>query len=135
MFADFLLSECEQLVHDRRKNLRMKSLDQSMFMCRPAVGFNEKNNFLEERIETTQQYYDYMSDMNNKGSDINEIRKQLYDVQKTIEKLRPTREKIDPYALLENFVISIEDVGNQINQGEGGDEWNKQNQVFYFSWN
>ena len=80
MFADFLLSECEQLVHDRRKNLRMKTFQQSLFMCRPTVGFNEKNNFLEERIETTQQYYDFMSDLNNKGSDINRIRKDLYGV-------------------------------------------------------
>lgn len=82
----------------------MNNIHSSLFMCRPGVGFVEKNIFLEERIEATQQYFDYMSDLSHSGADIQKIRKEQYRVQKQIEKLKAQRAKTDPLKLLERFM-------------------------------
>jgi hypothetical protein len=34
------------------------------------IGFTQKNSYLEQRIETTQKYFEYMNDLNFKGAEM-----------------------------------------------------------------
>lgn len=68
--------------------MRRKSIKVVYNRCDQKVDFAVKNAYLEEKIEATQKYFNYMNDFHHPGQDLQKIRKQLYKVSKRVRKAK-----------------------------------------------
>ena len=48
---------------DRRAKIRVNKIDTIYDVCSPGVGYNQKNQYLEESIQATNKYFDHLSDI------------------------------------------------------------------------
>lgn len=87
IYLDWLLEKAESKVQSRRHKLRLKNIEECKDQCQPGKPFENRNNYVEERIESTFKYFDHYSDIEQIGKDTMErTRKQLLNIQKEIEK-------------------------------------------------
>ncbi len=56
---------CEEKVMARRAHMRDTCVRTIYEECSPNVGYNQKNSYLEDRIETTMKYFKILDDLNN----------------------------------------------------------------------
>lgn len=68
--------------------MRRKDMKLVYAKCDKNIDFAQKNAFLEEKIEATQKYFNYMNDFHHPGQDLQKIRKQLYKVNKRVKKAK-----------------------------------------------
>lgn len=87
-YAEYLLGMSEEMVKQRRLGMRRKSIKMCYTRCDKTVDFAIKNAYLEEKIEATQKYFNYMNDFHHPGQDLQKIRKQLYKVSKRVRKAK-----------------------------------------------
>jgi len=59
----------------RRAHMRDTCVRTIYEECAPSIGYNAKNSYLEDRIEATMRYYLVLDDLNNKGANIEKIKK------------------------------------------------------------
>ena len=102
-YADFLLAEAEKAIDTRRLKMRVNLVEEIYQESGLKIGFTQKNTYLENRIESTQKYFDFMNDLNNKGAEMMQIRKDLFKVNKEIENNKANNiglPKVDPFEIL-----------------------------------
>ena len=97
------MAEAEKAIDARRLNMRVKLVEEIYQESGLKVGFTQKNTYLENRIESTQKYFDFMNDLNNKGAEMMYLRKELFKVNKEIENNKTNGNmlpKVDPFDIL-----------------------------------
>ena len=63
-YEEWLLTVTEDKIMARRAHIRMACVATIYEECSGGVGYNQKNMFLEDRIETTHKYFDVPDDLN-----------------------------------------------------------------------
>lgn len=74
-YGEYLLAMSEEMVKQRRLGMRRKGIKSVYTRCDKNVDFAVKNAYLEEKIEATQKYFNYMNDFHHPGQDLQKIRK------------------------------------------------------------
>ena len=74
-YDEWLFRYAENLVQDRRKNIRIKSIKECYKECGPAKPFENKNNYIEQKIESTFNYFQIMDDIEHTGFETERDRK------------------------------------------------------------
>jgi len=74
-YEQYLLDISEEKVMARRAHMRDTCVRTIYEECAPNIGYNAKNSYLEDRIEATMRYYIVLDDLNNKGANIEKIKK------------------------------------------------------------
>jgi len=74
-YEQYLLDISEEKVMARRAHMRDTCVRTIYEECSPSIGYNAKNSYLEDRIEATMRYYIVLDDLNNKGANIEKIKK------------------------------------------------------------
>lgn len=89
----------------RRAHMRDACVRTIYEECAPSIGYNAKNSYLEDRIETTMRYYQVLDDLNNKGANIEKIKKELFKIMREIRQKEEAGEfyKRDPLEVLNEF--------------------------------
>ena len=64
IYADYLLTEGESKVCARRFNNRVKLIQEIYSTCDPNTPYEERNNYIESRLESRIGYFDHMDDCN-----------------------------------------------------------------------
>lgn len=70
----------------RRAHIRNVLVSTIYEECAPTIGYNQKNSYLEDRIEATNSYFCHMDDLNNKGAQMEKWKKQLFKLNREIRK-------------------------------------------------
>ena len=84
-YEEFIIRYSESLVQKRRANIRLKTVDEAYTQCGPRVPFEQKNFYIESKIESTYSYFNNLDDMAHVGEEnIEKFRKQLRLVDKEI---------------------------------------------------
>jgi hypothetical protein len=86
-YAEYLLNETEKKVMARRAHTRNTLVDTIYEECAPGIGYNQKNSYLEDRIEATNSYFKHLDDMNNKGAQMETWKKQLFKLNREIRRM------------------------------------------------
>ena len=94
-YLTYLLSEANRLIHDRRMRMRVKHIDDTKKACAKSVKYAKKNAYIEDRILVTINYFNYLSDFNHKGQDMQKIQKQLFDYQR-VKSRKERIQNVDP---------------------------------------
>lgn len=53
----------ERICIDRRAKIRVNRIECIYDVCQPGVGYNQKNQYLEESIQATNKYFDHLTDI------------------------------------------------------------------------
>ena len=77
VYAEYLLKISEEKVTARRLHYRMKLLEEVYRRCADRFPFQEREYFVESRLEQRIKYFKHLDDINNEGSEIDDIMKQL----------------------------------------------------------
>lgn len=87
----------------RRAHTRNTLVETIYEECKPSIGYNQKNSYLEDRIEATNTYYNHLDDLNNKGAAMETVKKDLFKLNRELR--RKDEEgllvKLDPLEYLE----------------------------------
>lgn len=98
----------------RRAHTRNTLVETIYEECAPNIGYNQKNSYLEDRIEATNTYFNHLDDLNNKGADMEKVKKDLFKLNRELR--RKDEEgilvKLDPLEYLENLRIEEEEKKN-----------------------
>lgn len=93
----------------RRAHIRIATIDTIYGECAPAIGYNQKNSYLEDRIEATNSYFNHLDDLNNKGADMEKVKKQLFKLNREIRKREAEGlERRDPVDFLDEMIAEEE---------------------------
>ena len=63
------------MVQDRRRVIRIKSIDECYKECGPLKPFENKNNYIEQKIESTFNYFQIQDDVEHTGFETERDRK------------------------------------------------------------
>jgi len=77
VYAEYLLRVAEEKVRARRLHYRIKLLEEVYRRCTDSYPFQEREYFVESRLEQRIKYFKYLDDLNNEGSEIDDIMKEL----------------------------------------------------------
>lgn len=77
VYAEYLLKISEEKVTARRLHYRMKLLEEVYRRCTDRFPFQEREYFVESRLEQRIKYFKNLDDINNEGSEIDDIMKLL----------------------------------------------------------
>lgn len=77
LYAEYLLKIAEEKVTARRLHYRMKLLEEVYRRCTDRFPFQEREYFVESRLEQRIKYFKHLDDINNEGSEIDDIMKLL----------------------------------------------------------
>ena len=69
------MNETEKKVMARRSHIRNILVDTIYEESAPSIGYNQKNSYLEDRIEATNTYFNHLDDLNNKGAALEALKK------------------------------------------------------------
>ena len=69
------------MLSKRRNPMWKKHINDTYENCDKNMKFNQKNNYIEDKIETVQSYFSYMNDLNHKGKKALEIKKRITKLQ------------------------------------------------------
>lgn len=97
-YADYLLTYAEDKVLARRTHMRTKCLAECYQDCGPGVAFQQKNRYIEARLEQRLKYFDHMHDLKHPGVETEQLRKELFKLARTVKTKKAQR--ADPYAVL-----------------------------------
>ena len=91
----------------RRAHIRMACVATIYEECSGNVGYNQKNQFLEDRIEVTHKYFDVPDDL-NKGEGaaaMDKVKKDLFKVSREIKRIIEEGEniKVNPREVLDQI--------------------------------
>ena len=102
-YADYLLTVTEAKIMARRAHIRNATIATIYDECRDGVGYNQKNSYLEDRIEATNSYFNNLDDLNNKGAEMEKTKKQLFKLNRALREMEAAGKiiKADPVAILE----------------------------------
>lgn len=113
-YAEYLLTVTEQKVMARRSHVRNSLVDTIYEECAPSIGYNQKNSYLEDRIEATNTYFNHLDDLNNKGAHMEKVKKELFKLNRELR--RKDEEgvfvKLDPLEYLEQLRVEEEERKN-----------------------
>lgn len=91
----------------RRAHIRDSCVRTIYEECSPNVGYNQKNQFLEDRIETTHKYFDVPDDLNKgeEAAEMDRVKKELFKVSREIKRMVEAGEnvKVDPMEILDEI--------------------------------
>lgn len=90
------------MIINRRAHMRLKTLEECQKECSSKVPFQQKNKYIETRLEQGLKYFDYMNDYNNPGIEAQKLRKELFRIARTDAK---KSQGADPYTVIENVSI------------------------------
>ena len=76
-YEDYLMNVCEEKIIARRFHQREKQLEDVYRRCEPSIPFQERETYVESRLEARIKYFRSLDDLNNKGSEIEQIMKEL----------------------------------------------------------
>jgi len=62
-YNEWLFMQAENLVMERRRAIRMKTIEECIKECGPLKPFENKNNYIEQKIESTYNYFTIMDDV------------------------------------------------------------------------
>lgn len=68
----------------RRAHIRDKCVSTIYQECAPSIGYHQKNSYLEDRIETTMKYFIVLDDLNNKGAQIEKVKKEMFKIMRIL---------------------------------------------------
>lgn len=63
MYHDWLLSQGEKIVMDRRTRIRVKTVEQTYKECDKSIPYEDRNNWIEQRVELRFKYFDQPNDL------------------------------------------------------------------------
>lgn len=63
-----MLSISEEKVTARRFNMRSKLITEIYKECAPSVPYENRNNYVEQRLEERFRYFNQMDDLNGTGA-------------------------------------------------------------------
>lgn len=86
-YAEYLLTETEKKVMARRSHIRNILVDTIYEESAPRIGYNQKNSYLEDRIEATNTYFNHLDDLNNKGAALSALKKELFKLNRELRRL------------------------------------------------
>ena len=98
-YADYLLTLAEQKILKRRAHMRTKCLAGCYQDCGPGVAFQQKNRYIESRLEQRLKYFDHMHDLNHSGADAEQLRKEIFKLARAVKDAKESK-RTDPYAVL-----------------------------------
>lgn len=64
------MNVCEEKVIARRFHTRVKQLEDVYSRCADGVPFQQREMYVESRLEARFKYFRSLDDLNNKGSEI-----------------------------------------------------------------
>lgn len=102
-YADQLKQEIEKSISTRKHNIWVRHIKDTYKECDKNVDFNQKNGFIEERIELTHKYFTHLNDFNNKDKELNKIKKDLFRFQRELKKKQQRKTQTDPYEVIKNL--------------------------------
>lgn len=65
---------------------RTKFINETLQQCDRSQPYALRNSYLEGRIETVQQYFNFMHDLKHKNAEMDQIRKNLIKINKQLKK-------------------------------------------------
>ena len=68
-YEEWIIRHAENLVQERRNNIRLKCIEECYAQCDQSVPFENKNNYIESKIESTFHYFQNLDDMAHVGED------------------------------------------------------------------
>ena len=74
-YDEWLFRYAENLVQARRSRIRIKSIEECVKECGPLKPFENKNNYIEQKIESTYNYFQIMDDVEHTGFETERDRK------------------------------------------------------------
>jgi len=77
LYGEYLLKISEEKVTARRLHYRMKLLEEVYRRCTDRFPFQEREYFVESRLEQRIKYFKHLDDINNAGSEIDDVMKLL----------------------------------------------------------
>lgn len=66
-YFEWLFRHAENLVQERRSRIRVKSIEECYKECGPTKPFEDKNNYIEQKIESTYNYFQIYDDVEHLG--------------------------------------------------------------------
>lgn len=106
VYLSYLLQEANRMIKLRRIKLRVKHIEDTKKACGKTIKYAKKNAYIEDRIEVTVGYFNYMNDLNHKGQDIVQLQKKLFDFKRSRAKKQQTGQSVDPSKLLDDISSS-----------------------------
>jgi inactivated superfamily I helicase len=95
----------EAKVMARRAHIRNATIATIYEECAAGIGYNQKNSYLEDRIEATNSYFNHLDDLNNKGADMEKVKKQLFKLNRELRRREAEGlERLDPAEFLDNMI-------------------------------
>lgn len=93
----------------RRAHIRIATIATIYEECAPSIGYNQKNSYLEDRIEATNSYFNHLDDLNNKGADMEKVKKQLFKLNRELRRREAEGlQRLDPVEYLERMIAEEE---------------------------
>lgn len=80
------MTETEKKIMARRAHIRNTLVDTIYEECAPSIGYNQKNSYLEDRIEATNTYFNHLDDLNNKGAALEKVKKELFKLNRELRR-------------------------------------------------
>lgn len=77
VYLDWLINKFENSIMSRRSHIRQKQIAEILKECDISKPYEERNNFIENRLEDGYRYFNNLNDADSKISDIDNLRKNL----------------------------------------------------------
>jgi len=75
------------MLRDRRNPMWINHISETYKNCDKNIKYNQKNAYIEDKIEYVQTYFSYINDLNHKGKKALEIKKKITRLQKKVAKV------------------------------------------------
>ena len=80
-FFNWMFAEGEKIAISKRQKSRVKCIKTTYRECHVSKPYEERNRFIEGRIEAKYKYFDSFNDLNPASMEIFKLREKLYNVK------------------------------------------------------
>lgn len=93
------------MIRNRRNPMWRKHINDTYKNCDKNIKYNQKNAYIEDRIEFVQSYFSYINDLNHKGKEALKMKKKITKLQKKVANVNVYKHKTDTLEFLKKTTL------------------------------